>query len=76
MKNDKLKKISKYLLQFTIVFVAAKYIPYRELTFKEITIIAIISAIAFATLDIFSSSIAHTGHHQVGDIIGFTTLLA
>ena len=76
MKNNKLHNIFKYLLQFTIVIMATKYLPSTEFTFKEILIIAIVCAIIFATLDIYSSSLSHIGQHQLVYIIGFTTLLA
>ena len=75
MKKDKIKKLLKYLLQLSIVFISARYIPKRELDFKDILIISMISAIAFAVLDMYCPSISCIGQEQLSSTIGYKTLM-
>lgn len=58
MNNDTIKKALKYFIQWAVMFLAAKYIPSKELTFKEVTMVAIIGAVTFAILDMYSPSIS------------------
>lgn len=73
-RKDIIKKSLKYIAQLLIIFVAAKFIPENKITFKEITIIAIIGAVSFAVLDLYAPSISEDCQKQIGLTIGLRTI--
>ncbi len=75
MKRESIKRLLKYLLQLTIVFMTARYLPKREMDFKDIFIVAMISSISFAILDIYCPSISCLGQNQFSTSVGYKTLL-
>ena len=76
MGNKELvKRALKYIIQWLVVFMAAKFIPSKKLDFKDITIIAIIGAISFAILDMYSPTLSDMGRGQTGMTIGLKTLI-
>jgi hypothetical protein len=56
--SELLKRAFKYLINGLVIAIAAKYIPSQQLKFKEIIMIAIIAAITFAALDMYTPTIA------------------
>nr|QBK88968.1 MAG: uncharacterized protein LCMiAC02_00610 [Mimivirus LCMiAC02] len=68
-------KIFKYVTQLIMVFLVAKYIPSKQLSLTEISIIAFTSAIVFAVLDMFYPSVSNLCINNLGSTIGFKTLL-
>tara|TARA_B100001093_G_C26838189_1_gene1019312 strand:- start:2583 stop:2786 length:204 start_codon:yes stop_codon:yes gene_type:complete len=54
---EKSKRFIKYLLMGFIILVAIRYIPNKTLDTKEICMIAFISSISFAILDMISPTI-------------------
>jgi len=75
IKNELIKKAVKYLMQLVVIFLAAKYIPSTKLTLKDITIIAMIGAITFAILDMFSPCLSEAGLNQFNTTLSFKTLM-
>nr|QBK88884.1 MAG: uncharacterized protein LCMiAC01_05660 [Mimivirus LCMiAC01] len=75
IKNERIKKTIKYLMQLVIIFLAAKYIPSTKLSLKDITIIAMIGAITFAILDMFSPCLSEAGLNQFNTALSFKTLM-
>ena len=70
-----LKKGLKYILQLIVIFIAAKFVPSKELDLKDITIIAIIGAVSFAIIDMYSPNIAKRGQDTTSKVISLKTLL-
>ena len=73
--NTTFVKILKYIMQFTIIFIIAKYIPVKKLSLTEISIIAFVSAITFAVLDMFFPSVSKLCINNLGSNISFRTLI-
>ena len=69
------KKGLKYILQLIVIFMAAKFVPSKELDFKDVTIIAIIGAVSFAIIDMYSPSISKKGQDTTGKALSFKTFL-
>ena len=55
--SDKLKRLMKYIIQTLVVYLAARYIPINKIKNKEVIMIALVSTICFAILDIYSPSV-------------------
>jgi positive regulator of sigma E activity len=70
-----IKKGLKYILQLIVIFMAAKFVPSKELDFKDVTIIAIIGAVSFAIIDMYSPSVSKRGQDTTGKALSFKTLL-
>lgn len=75
IKNERIKKAIKYVIQLVAIILAAKYIPSTKLSLRDITVIAMIGAITFAIVDIYSPSLSKVGLSQVGTTLSFRTLL-
>jgi len=54
---EKCKRMIKYILMGFIILVSVRYIPNQPIETKEIIMIASISSIAFAMLDMVSPSV-------------------
>ena len=75
-KKGTVKKIVKYILQMLVVFIAAKYIPTKKLSFKEVTIIAMVGAISFAILDMYAPSISNGCLNTLSTTMSYKTFMA
>ena len=73
--NTKFTKIFKYVMQFVLVFMFAKYIPDKQLSLADISKIAFVSAIIFAILDMFYPSVSNLCINNLGATIGFKNLI-
>ena len=51
------KRMFKYLIYAIVVGLAVKYVPAQKLTTREIIMISVIAAIAFAILDMYTPSV-------------------
>ena len=65
------QSIVKYILEGIAVALAAFYIPRRTVDPKEIAMIAITAAMAFAVLDMFSPGVAAGARQGTGFGIGY-----
>ena len=61
----------KYILEGIAVALAAFYIPRRNVDPKEIAMIALTAALAFAVLDMFSPGVAAGARQGTGFGIGY-----
>lgn len=58
MSNKRLiKRGLKYMIQFLILFMASRFVPSVKIDLKEVTTIAMVGAISFAILDMYSPTI-------------------
>jgi hypothetical protein len=55
--NNSYQKIFKYLIMGLTIYMSAKYIPEHKVNDKELIMLACISSITFAILDMISPSI-------------------
>jgi len=71
---DKLtiNNLIKYFIQGIAVAVAAYVIPNRRTNYREVTIIAIVAALTFFTLDIFTDDVAKGARFGAGFGIGMS----
>lgn len=66
-----LLRLFKYVLEGTIVAIAAYFIPGRgKLDLEEILIIALVAAATFAILDLFAPSIGQSARMGAGFGVG------
>lgn len=56
-KNEAVKRVVKYLLHAFIIAFAVRYLTTCEIDTQDTLIIAMISAVTFAILDMFSPAI-------------------
>jgi hypothetical protein len=66
--QDVLRRATKYIIEGFAVALAAYYIPRKEMSLNEVTIIAITAAAVFAVLDVLAPSIG--GYVKTGMGIG------
>lgn len=65
-----LVRIIKYLLEGSVVALAAYLIPSKKLTGEEVLTIALVSSAVFALLDLFSPSIGASARQGAGFGLG------
>lgn len=70
IKKETLKRGLKYIIQTLVIFLAAKLVPKGKLTLKEVTMIAIVGAIGFAVLDMYSPTVSDMGRKVNGLTLG------
>lgn len=63
-------RIIKYLLEGSVVGLAAYLIPSKKLTGEEVLTIALTAAAVFALLDLFSPSISAASRFGAGGVLG------
>ena len=68
--REVLKRLIKYLIEGTVVALAAFAIPYKKITIEEALWLAFIAAMTFSVLDLFAPSIGITARQGAGFGIG------
>lgn len=58
--NTTIRKALKYILQWLAVAIAIKYVPETPVSFETMVIIASLSAVMLAILDIYCPSVSIT----------------
>jgi len=76
LTKQKIRRVLKYLIHWIIIFAATKYIPSGKLTFKEVTMVAMVGAISFAILDLYVPVVADNCRKQIGYSLGIKTLIS
>jgi hypothetical protein len=73
-KNETVKRALKYLIEWFAISLALKFIPSQKVDLKEIIMVAIVGAIVFALLDMYSPAVSDTARKSTGVAIGLRTL--
>jgi len=73
--KEQLVKALKYVLEWTAIVAASTLIPSHKLTWKEVMMIAMVGAIAFAILDMYSPTVSDDAKERAGIILGFKTMM-
>lgn len=63
-------RILKYLLEGTVVGIAALLVPKKKISVEEILTIALAAAAAFSILDLSAPAIAHSARSGAGLSVG------
>jgi len=58
-KNEMMRRGLKYIIQWLSLVIALKIIPIGQIGTKKILMVAIIGAVTFALLDIYSPAISN-----------------
>lgn len=76
LNKEAIKRTLKYILQWFIIFIAAKCVPSKQLDIRDVTMIAIIGSVSLALLDLFFPTISQKAKDQIVFSIGLRTLIA
>jgi hypothetical protein len=68
--SDLVKRVLKYVAEGLVVVLAARYIPSKDLNWTEIATIAVVAAVTFAALDMYSPTVAIGSRLGAGLVIG------
>lgn len=73
--SEFLKKLTKYVIEGTVVAVIAKWISSKKLELNEIAIIGLTASVTFLLLDIYSPSISMGYRNGIGLALGVKTII-
>lgn len=70
MNKEILKRLVKYLIEGTVVALAAFAIPHKNISLEDALWLAFIAAMTFSILDLFAPAIGITARQGAGFGIG------
>lgn len=73
--SEFIKKLTKYIIEGTVVALVAKWVSSKKLTLQEIGIISLMASSTFILLDLYSPSISAGYRQGVGLVLGAKSVL-
>ncbi len=71
-----IKRALKYIIHALILYMAAKFVPSRDLSLREVTIIAAIGSVTFAILDMYYPAVSDKARKRMLMTLGMKTITA